>query len=569
MADRKEGSQTHPARSRTTEEKVDGLNDQAWGLRHSQAERAMALSQKAYQLSTSGKFSERPYRQGQAASLLTQGFLNHQNGKLDIALAQCFEASGYLESLPPSWVSIDTSRIISWIYFFLGDQANALSYGLKALHLAQELNLRVQEASVLDVLATIYVTSGDKPRTVQSQEKALRIAREEEDRVLESVVLNNLALNLLEMGELPGALESAEKSLRIARELSLPEKELSTMDTLGQILERMGKHSQAEKILCEGLEMAIRLKMPLGQIYCLLNLGKISLSKKEAGRAGSYFRQGLKVATSIGARPLEMECHRALSDLAEKQGKLRTAIEHSKLFYALSDQLHSEAAEKRVAALKVALQVETAQRDAEIYRLRTVELQSEIEERRRMEAKLEKLATSDPLTNLFSRAHYLKLAERELVQARRYHRSFTMVMIDIDHFKEVNDTYGHSTGDQVLVEVAAFLQNSLRGADIVGRMGGDEFCAALPETNGEQALIACQRLRHTLDKRPLKTSSGALSVTVSMGIAALSDGEHASKEKLDDLLERADRALYAAKRAGRNRVEVSRPAEPSPLSSSE
>ena len=152
MTERRKRTGAGPGETQRTQAKIDAINSLAWELRHSRSDRAMTLSQKAYQLSTTGKLAKQPYRQGQAASLLTQGFLNQQQGKLDVALSQCFEASTLLESLPATRVNVDTYRIISWVNFFLGNSSNAMSYGLKALHLAQELKLKIQEASVLDEL---------------------------------------------------------------------------------------------------------------------------------------------------------------------------------------------------------------------------------------------------------------------------------------------------------------------------------------------------------------------------------------------------------------------------------
>ena len=127
--------------SQTLIEKIDALNDLAWDLRHKEFERALDICQNALELSTTGEFSAKAYQRGQATSLTTLAFLNHQVGKFDIALGQCFQATMLLEALPPTRVNIDAWRITSLISFFVGDFARALDFGLKALRLAQELKL--------------------------------------------------------------------------------------------------------------------------------------------------------------------------------------------------------------------------------------------------------------------------------------------------------------------------------------------------------------------------------------------------------------------------------------------
>jgi diguanylate cyclase (GGDEF)-like protein len=125
-------------------------------------------------------------------------------------------------------------------------------------------------------------------------------------------------------------------------------------------------------------------------------------------------------------------------------------------------------------------------------------------------------------------------------------------MLDIDHFKQVNDTYGHAVGDQVLRAVARRCRESLRGIDLLGRYGGEEFAALLPEDELAGARRAAERLRQHIANAPVDTERGLLNITISLGAAAVSEG----CPDLTALLDRADAAMYAAKKAGRNRVET-------------
>ena len=209
-----------------------------------------------------------------------------------------------------------------------------------------------------------------------------------------------------------------------------------------------------------------------------------------------------------------------------------------------------------MAALKVAQQVETSQRDAEIYRLRNVELQGEIEERRRVEAELQRLAATDPLTNLYNRRRFFELAQRELDRAVRYHRPLTALMLDLDHFKAINDAHGHAVGDQVLASFSAFMLKILRGVDLIGRYGGEEFCIVLTETDAAQGKLAARRLLNSLQQQSFETSAGKIQLTISIGLASLPAKDAVWESGLDQMLDRADKALYRAKQAGRNRVEV-------------
>lgn len=173
------------------------------------------------------------------------------------------------------------------------------------------------------------------------------------------------------------------------------------------------------------------------------------------------------------------------------------------------------------------------------------------EEQKRLLAEVQQLATVDPLTNLYNRRHFFRLGEDEIDRARRYGHPLSVLMIDIDHFKSINDSHGHSVGDQVISTIAGRLANGLRKSDIAGRYGGEEFAMILPETDVANATsIVAERLRVAVADTPVETAVGPLKVTISVGVAAVLK----SGETLLDALTRADNGLYAAKRAGRNRV---------------
>jgi diguanylate cyclase (GGDEF)-like protein len=170
-------------------------------------------------------------------------------------------------------------------------------------------------------------------------------------------------------------------------------------------------------------------------------------------------------------------------------------------------------------------------------------------ENARLFSQVRQLATIDGLTGLYNRNHFFNEAGKQFRIAQRYRHPIAAIMLDVDHFKRINDTYGHPVGDEVIRAVAARLRAAARDSDILGRYGGEEFALVTPDTGASAAMLA-ERLREVIGAEPVRTAAGLLPVSISAGVAAMP----AAEEDLGQLLALADAALYEAKQAGRNRV---------------
>lgn len=182
----------------------------------------------------------------------------------------------------------------------------------------------------------------------------------------------------------------------------------------------------------------------------------------------------------------------------------------------------------------------------------------DITDQKELEKQLYEMATTDVLTNVYNRRHFFKSATKELERMKRYNRTVSLLLIDIDLFKSVNDTYGHLAGDIVLKNCAAQLKETLRDCDILGRYGGEEFVILLPETDLDSCNVIAERLRTRVSLLENSYEGESIPVTISLGSSCFSyneyDGKQRCEEILSTLISQADQALYRAKESGRNRV---------------
>lgn len=175
---------------------------------------------------------------------------------------------------------------------------------------------------------------------------------------------------------------------------------------------------------------------------------------------------------------------------------------------------------------------------------------TDVTEQHQMRMELERRANTDALTGIYNRLYFYQVADHEFLRSRRYGTSMSLLMIDIDHFKDINDTYGHLVGDVVLKAMTELCQRSVRECDTLARVGGEEFAVLMPETTQAEALLMAQRLCGAFEGRALTTEPCPVSITISAGVSEFRAGD----SSLQNIFTRADLALYEAKRLGRNRA---------------
>ena len=401
-----------------------------------------------------------------------------------------------------------------------------------------------------------YLLLNDPGAGLPYLEEGLRILKASGDVKTLSPTLDSLAHAVWQLGDLERArqysLEAAEAARQNSSNFDLSESQC----TIGQIYLAMGQTDQAQAQLLEAWNLAVQSGYRRIEAESLFALGETYTQSAQLDLALDAIQRSLSIAKDTGLRPLIYKCFRALGEICKRKRDFEGALGFLEQLIGVSEDISRYQARLRLQIQVVAREMERTRRESARVREKNMALEQEVEKRKQAQHLAEHLAITDSLTGLFNRRHFFELARQELVRAERYQHPLTLIMLDIDHFKQVNDTFGHITGDDVLVMGTGLIRASLREGDVVGRYGGEEFVILLPNTEPEQARLAAERLRASIASQNLDTDKGPVSVTISIGIASIDHTKDAPAPNLDQLLLWADEALYNAKRAGRNRIAV-------------
>ena len=518
-------------------------------------ERSITLSEQAFRLSSGDKFAEVPYLKGQADSLCNLAHVNLDIGNYSLALNQSYDSLSLYKEIGDAEKEAVMLRNIGGIYAAINEYSSAMDTLLEALALAENFKSQEIKGEVLFNIGTVYLFIGNYSHALKEYQKVLQIALDEKDKKLESFVLCNMTSVYAALSDHENTKKTFDRCLKISSEIQNKLIQMNVLTQMGHEYLNLREAGQAEGCFQQSLELASASGFKNEETSSLVGLGKVYLQQGQYTKSQELFQRAQQLAEQLKDNNLLMECHNGFSQIYQALGDFERALDRCKKYYDTRQFLANSINDQKMQTLEVAYRTEAAQKEAEIARLKNVELENEIAERKRIERALRQseeqyrqLAAIDPLTGINNRRHFFELAQCEISRAQRFNHPLTAIMIDIDHFKKINDTFGHHRGDLVLKRCTDLIRKCLREMDIVGRYGGEEFSVLLPETNLEQGVRVAERLVQMFRETPLKVGLEEAFVTISVGVTELR-----GEMDLDTLIDEADHAMYSAKHAGRNR----------------
>ena len=533
------------------EKQLNNATAQARELRSSDPLQAANLCEETIALAVSQNSNSRVYINLLAHLRVTLSEIYVQLSAYHKALLQAVEAQALYESIQhPSGIARSLNAI-GTAHLYLGNFPEALADLLKSLKITNRMNDNRFKSNLLNSLGCLYIRMEDYDSALPFLEEGLKLCEQYNYLEWQGDLFDNLSAAHYHLGDAENALKFGLKSAEIYETVGNHFGVPKAFNSVGQVYQEMGDHQQAASYFRTSLKLSEQIPHPKEIVESLFLLGKLKQSRGEPEEAIDYLNQALKKAKEFHLEQKTYRCHKVLAAEYQNIGEHENAFFHIHQFHRIKEDVLNERADQKLKSLEIAHQVSEAKKDAEIYRLKSAALQIEIEERKKVQNKLEVLAAVDPLTGLLNRRRFFELAEEEIARGKDINCPLSVIMLDIDHFKQVNDNYGHAVGDHVLTEVAQRISRSLRKVDIVCRYGGEEFAVILPETNLLLAEQIADRIWSRVTSNPFKVGDTEISVGISLGVANKESEEEISIETLLDL---ADQALYIAKNAGRNQV---------------
>lgn len=539
-------------------EAVQSLPLQAHALHHrgsaygrlGELENAVADLERGLQLSR--ECNDR-FRQAGCLHLLSTA--NHFLGNYSTSIEYIVESVSLHRSLGNTLELIEALNNLGAGYGALSDYSEAARHIMEALDLCETVDKPEIRLMCLNNMGLVKEQCGEIEEALAAFDESIQIGLAIND-IYSTANTYCSKINLLrEAGRLQEALAAGLQVLPMAQELKNPHREALVLTNLGMTYSDLGDWKSAEETLLRAQELAEASRYGQAISTIFFALGSCYLRQNDLVKARIHLERALSEATERGEKQPITAILLRLVELYEKEGDYATALYYHRVYHNTYTALKLEDAQKLLVAQKARLAVRKAEQIAEDKRRENEELNSLIGQKaaalREVEAQASLLlrqANTDALTGLYNRRYLYDYLPNALQKSSDYGVSLTLVIADIDDFKQINDRLSHQVGDEVLKAIAHLLQSSCRSQDTVIRYGGEEFIIVLPETTLPEAQHICERMREAVAFFAWQTIHPALTVTTSIGaVTATSPG-------WETILTQADANLYQAKHDGKNRV---------------
>ncbi len=435
-------------------------------------------------------------------------------------------------------------------YGELGDFDISLEYYLNALELYEKLGEAESAHKTLQNIGVIHINLEKYDEALVSLLKTAELLKNTDDKETAALAYINIGRSYSKLKKYKPAVSYLRKGLNILRDMGSYLNMSYALGELGTVNMKLKKYEEAQSFMQESIAIKLEYSDYSGLAESYYNLGRLYLELDNIEVAIETFLKALELANGAKAKLHLKHINEELSAAYEKLDDYKNALKYLRNHLRVRKELFEDANSGRVQAMLTKHEIAQNEKDREIVR-RNAELNIANERLQLLTRELEKQAKEDSLTQLYNRRYFDTILEKEYGRSQRYLKNMSVMICDIDNFKQVNDKFSHQIGDQVLIKVAEIFKESVRENDTIARFGGEEFVAVFPESDSQEAYLICERIRKSIENYPWYEIKAELKVTVSLGICddtSLGSGE--------TMISRADDALYEVKNNGKNDTKI-------------
>lgn len=552
-------------------EAVHELLDEADRLEYDEPARAREIYQDALTLSRNIHFVW-----GEAAATLQVASCTARLGNNTEAIPLFLKALKLSTTIDDDILSSDIYISLGTSYFDMGDFEKALENFQQSLRLREPTGDSDRIAKCQTNIGNVHWMLQDYQKALAYYEQALAVFRANDFPLGVAGLTLNVGKVYLKLDQLDEALDALQKARRIFTDLENEYGRSMALTGIADVLALKGEHAQALEMHREALGIREQIGDAKGIVTSHTAIGTVLVKLRQFRKARRHLEQALRMAEERNLRNELKLIHFGLHELYVALGNYPKALNHFKQYTELTEELQSGEKERRIRELQARHTVEQELEQLE-YETAMAELAVDGERkvrnlsiglailialfalvvwtlyRQKVNAnrELDRINRLDTLTGLANRRELVRRLDEEMKRSARSGQPFAVLLIDVDHFKEINDRFGHEAGDQVLQQIADRLFEAVRETDVAGRWGGEEFLVLLPFTDLQGAGRIGEKLRTAIADEPFRHDHRGIALTITVGAAQYHEEEDTGGA---DLLRRADAALYSGKSGGRNRV---------------
>lgn len=516
---------------------IHTMAELAWNKLDHSLDQAKEIAEEALRLSES-------YATGRAQALVSISVIFYESGVFDKTLEKAFEALNILQEKPSIWLA-RLYNLLANTYGALGERGHTLEMRFNYLEVAQSIDSDEEVGAAFHNLAIYHANGQNFERSFDYFEKAKAFTEAgSKNQAHLFLSLGNIYIN---NGRLAEGRKKINESLEISRKEGLKKTESGCLLILSRLVLQEKAFKEALSFASQSLEISKNANR--NSLLSIKLIAEIYLAQNKLDEAQEFL---LKIVDEPKYQKQKRDfiaCHDLLHNVFVQKGEFEKALYHHKEMYKLDKKLFNSQSQIKSHALDIAYRINHIQRESEKLSEKNRELEHQYKELKALHVKVHELSVRDSLTGLYNRRYLFEHGDKLLQNNRPTRQPLSAAMLDIDHFKSINDTYGHKIGDDVLKELSVLLVDSMRGGDLVARYGGEEFAILMPGTKFSNAIIACERLRKNVENYDWSVIQPGLYITVSIGLSGDS-----TIDTCEELLSLADDQLYKSKNSGRNKV---------------